>query len=63
MAGRLQPNKGVPQSPDGEEHFGDLYIVEKEVIYHHKHNCLISLFNERLWDFPHLVAQTVEWNE
>ena len=33
MAGRLQPNKGVPQSVDGEEHFGDLYVVEKEQIY------------------------------
>ena len=63
MGGRLQPNKGVPQSPDGEEHFGDLYIVKKEVIYHHKYNFLILLFNELLWDFPHLIAQTVEWNE
>ena len=33
MARRLQPNKGVPQSVDGEEHFGDLYVVEKEQIY------------------------------
>ena len=45
MAGRLQPNKGVPQSLDGEEHFGDLYIVEKEWIYHHKYNQFSPLTN------------------
>ena len=45
MAGRLQPNKGVPQSVDGEEHFGDLYIVEKERIYHHKYNQFSPLTN------------------
>ena len=47
-------NQTVPQSPDGEEHFGDLYIVEKEVIYHHNYNQFSPLTNHHKCNTFHI---------